>query len=111
MEIIGARGDQKPDIVFEICKAASRALFVELHGYHVTDDGKLYKVSLDSYAAETVEQRFSDSMFLGWLKENVRGAVFLSIVKTSWGSDHAEYYVFEYKDGSFRYKLCRAGRT
>lgn len=92
--------------ITKICNSVKHALFVEVTGYHVTKDGKIYQGWWDAIQPRSIEEFFDP-----WMKANAAGAVFIYIIKTFFGCDHTTYYVFEYEDGSYRYTSMCGGTT
>lgn len=93
---------KRDEQIIEICKSSGHVLSLNIQGYHITDDGKLYSGWWDSMCPRNVEDTFKYDICCQWLSDNIKGAKFLYILTAFWGCDHTNYYIFEYPDGSYR---------
>lgn len=89
--------------IVNICKSCEHALSLDLTGYHVTADGKLYQGWWDNVQPHKVEDKFRYDKCCQWMKENIQGAKFLYVLTAFWGCDHTTFYVLEYENGTYRF--------
>lgn len=89
--------------VMEICKSCKHAVNLNLSGYNITADRKLYRGWWDKMCPCNMEDRFKSNECYQWLIDNIKGAKFLYVLTAFWGCNHTTYYVFEYEDGSYSF--------
>lgn len=88
--------------IVNICKSCGHALSICLSGHYITDDRELEHGWWDSMCPCEIMDRFKYNKCFQWLNDNIRGAKFLYELTTFWGCNHTKWYVFEYKDGTYR---------